>query len=310
VLGQSVTDSSMYSQTLTLRSSIQPGSKAHNALQLPGTRPSAIASLPPLPHIFSSPLASTYPACKLPFHTETLSLPLHAIPKPPLPPRPNQRPSSSQGTPSRLTSSFASLFGKQTPSTTSLPTISTPDTEHPTEVSAFTIDRLISMKDVSLQINKALKIELRDALGSSGVPTGVIDQVHEFSTGLYPFVKDTSPAAPRRVKGSAPKLIIDPPQETPEELSKQFQDFYGGLEADMLARASPSAVSDSIDGESEKPHHKKGVLTEENIRNIMEAVERVICSLFYDRYRAKLIRSINCWFLLIFSQAVSATKVR
>jgi hypothetical protein len=254
---------------------------------LPSSRPAALSSLPPLPLISASPLSQTYPTYTLPAHTETLPLPLHATPKPPLPPRPGQRPLSSAGASSRLTSSFASLFGKQTPSTTSLPTLSNPESEHLTEVPAFTIDRLISLKDVSLQINKVLKAELRETLAMSGAPPWVVDQVQEFSAGLYPFVKNLNTTTPRRAKGATPTYVIDPPQETADELSKQFQDFYAELEHEIIARESPApSIADHGEGDSEKvPHkrHRPGTLAEEGVRDVLEAVERVMTSLFYDR---------------------------
>ncbi|VDB84889.1 unnamed protein product [Peniophora sp. CBMAI 1063] len=284
-------------QTLTLRSTLQPGSKMHAGLLLPTSRTNVLASLPPLPQIFSSPLSQAYPTYSLPSHTQTLPLPLHAIPKPPLPPRPGARPSSAQGTSSRLTSSFASLFGKQTPTASPASPASSTATleEHPAEVAAFTIDRRIVMKDVSLQINKALKAEMHEALSSAGAPTWLIDKVDEFSTGLYPFVKNQGPT-PRRGKGlNISPFVIDPPQETPDELSKQFQDFYAGLEADLLSsgRGSTSAGSGGSHtpegtGEEEKEKEKtskKGSkeLSEDAVREILESVERVMCSLFYDR---------------------------
>ncbi|KAI0029181.1 hypothetical protein K488DRAFT_56987 [Vararia minispora EC-137] len=277
----------LFGHTLNLRSTLQPGSKPFTALTHPGTRSTALAALPPLPLISASPLSQSYPSYALPSHTEALPLPLHAIPKPPLPPRPGQRPSSSQGAPSRLTSSFASLFGKQAPPATPIPTISAPESEHPAEVPAFTIDRRISLKDVSLQINKALKAELKETLAMSGAPPWVVDLVQEFSAGLYPFVKNTNPAAPRRVKGATPPYIVDPPQETADELSKQFQDFYAELEHGIMTRESPApSISDSNDGDPEKQQekrHRSGTLTEEDVHGILEAVERVMCSLFYDR---------------------------
>ena len=141
------------------------------------------------------------------------------------------------------------------------------------------------MKDVSLQINKALKSEMHEALSSAGAPACLVDKVDEFSTGLYPFVKNQGPT-PRRGKGlNITPFVIDPPQETPDELSKQFQDFYAGLEADLLSTGRTGG-SHTPEGEEEKEKSsKKGgkELSERAVREILEAVERVMCSLFYDR---------------------------
>ena len=209
--------------------------------------------------------------------------------KPPLPPRPGQR-ATTQASSSRLTSSFASLFGKSP--TPAAPTQPAPpqnaEHEHAIEVAAYTIDRRIVRKDVGKAMNKALKLEVKEALSSSGVPSWVIDHVYDFTVGLYPFARS------RDVKQgttSSPLYVIEPPHETAEELARQFQYFYAELEEDLLAGGSSPVTArpareafSEADQEKARERRPNGkAVSEPHAREILEAVERVICSLFYDR---------------------------
>ncbi|KAI0306035.1 hypothetical protein B0F90DRAFT_1814842 [Multifurca ochricompacta] len=210
-------------ETLTLRSSLLPGSKAFEGLLTPSTRVSALASLSPLPRIPSSHLSQTYPTFTLPSYTNSLPLPPHVVAKPPLPPRP----------------------GLRVPSQTKH--------EHAIEVAAYTIDRRIARKNTSKAINKALKSEVKETLSASGAPPWVIDQ-------------------------------------TAEELATQFQSFYEDLEEALLAGGSPVTARPIRDGfleaEQEKSRERRSngkAVSERDAREILEAVERVSCSLFYDR---------------------------
>ncbi|ETW79165.1 hypothetical protein HETIRDRAFT_420333 [Heterobasidion irregulare TC 32-1] len=278
-------------QTLTLRSSLRPGSKPFEALLVPSTRASALASLPPLPPTSSSPFSQTYPTFTLTSHTSTLPLIPHITTKPPLPPRTAQRSVSSQATSSRLSTSFASLFGKSsTPSTPSPTSAALPETEHATDVNAFSIDRRIVRKDVTKHINRALKAEIKETLSVSGAPPWVVDRVNEFTAGLYPFTKGLPHSKGPFSHGESgsppsPVYIIDPPKETPEELSQQFQDFYDILEEELHTAKSPTTArprNESFEAEQEKKANTN-YTDEVWIRDILEAVERVTCSLFYDR---------------------------
>ena len=160
---------------------------------------------------------------------------------------------------------------------------------HAIEVAAYTIDRRIVRKDVSKAMNKALKIEVKEALSSSGVPSWVIDHVHDFTVGLYPFAK--SHAMQKQGTTSSPLYVIEPPHETAEELARQFQSFYAELEEDLLAGGSspvtarlarePFSEADQEKVRERRPSGK--AVSEQHARGILEAVERVICSLFYDR---------------------------
>ena len=280
------------SNTLILRSSLLPGSKPFEGLLVPSTRVSTLASLPPLPLV---PPSHSYPSFPLPAHTDSLPLPPHVVAKPPLPPRPGQR-ATAQTNSSRISSSFASLFGKSSAPTIPAPTLPTQNTEHEPaiEVSAYTIDQRIVRDDVCKAINKTLKSEVKETLSSSGVPSWVIDHVHDFTIGLYPFVKntDTKPGAP-----PSSLYVIDPPQETAEELAMQFQSFYVELEEALLAGGSSPVTARPIregfmEAEQEKARERRPngkSVSEKQAREILEAVERVICSLFYDRSHFRLL---------------------
>ena len=250
------------------------------------TRVSALASLSPLPPV---PLSQSYPIFTLPAYTNSLPLPPHGVTKPPLPPRPGQR-APSQTSSSRLSSSFASLFGKSSAPTAPTPTPSNnAEHEHAIEVAAFTINRRIVRKDVSKAINKALKIEVKEALSSAGAPSWVIDRVHDFTAGLYPFVRSSDGK-----QGVTPSslYVIDPPQETAEELATQFQGFYVEIEERLLAGGVSPVTARPIreaflETEQEKARERRPngkAVGEQQTREILEAVERVVCSLFYDRF--------------------------
>jgi len=237
----------------------------------------------------SSQLSQSYPIFTLPAYTNTLPLPPHVVVKPPLPPRPGQR-APTQASSSRLSSSFASLFGKSSAQTTPAPAPApqSAEHEHAIEVAAFTIDRRIVRKDVSKAINKALKLEVKETLSSSGVPSWVTNRVHDFTVGLYPFVRSHDV---KQGTTSSPLYVIEPPHETAEELARQFQDFYAELEEDILAGSSSPVTTRPtreafVETDQEKARERRSngkVVSEQHAREILEAVERVICLLFYDR---------------------------
>ncbi|KAH9175901.1 hypothetical protein EDB89DRAFT_1942560 [Lactarius sanguifluus] len=275
-------------ETLIFRSSLLPGCKAFEGLLTPATRVTALASLSPLPTIPSSTPSQKYPTFTLPAHTHSLPLPPHVVAKPPLPPRPGLRAPSQTG-PSRLSSSFASLFGKASAPTTPTPTPppQSAEHEHAVEVAAYTIDRRIVRKDVGKAINKALKNEVKETLLMSGVPPWAIGRVYDFTMGLYPFVKSGDA---KHGAASSALYVIDPPQETAEELAAQFQAFYAELEEGLFSGGSPSTArpirDNLLEAEQEKARERRSngkVVSEQHAHEILEAVERVICALFYDR---------------------------
>ncbi|KAH9967439.1 hypothetical protein BC827DRAFT_1174176 [Russula dissimulans] len=214
--------------TLTLRSSLLPASKSFEGLLAPSTRVSTLASLPPLPLV---PPSHSYPSFTLPAHTDSLPLPPHVTNS------------------SRLSSSFASLFGKSSAPAVPASTSPTQNTEREPaiEVAAYTIDQRIVRDDVCKAINKTLKNEVKETLSSSGF--------RATPSSLY---------------------VIDPPQETAEELAVQFQSFYVELEEALFAGGTEQEKA-----RERRPNGK--YVSEKQAREILEVVERVICSLFYDR---------------------------
>jgi hypothetical protein len=142
-------------------------------------------------------------------------------------------------------------------------------------------------KDVSKAINKALKNEVKESLSSSGVPPWAIDHVHEFTEGLYPFVRSGDA---KQGTSTSPQYVIDTLQETAEELETQFQTFYAKLEEGLLdgnnlVTARPIREG-FLEAEQEKARDRREngkTVGEQHARDIIEAVERVICSLFYDK---------------------------
>jgi hypothetical protein len=138
-------------------------------------------------------------------------------------------------------------------------------------------------KDVGKAINKALKHEVKETLLASGVPPWAVGRVHAFTIGLYPFVKSSD--AKHGLASSSP-YVIDPPRETAEELATQFQSFYAELEEGLFTGGSPSTArpfrDNFLDAEQEKVRERRSN-GEQHVHEILEAVERVICALFYDR---------------------------
>jgi len=59
-----------------------------------------------------------------------------------------------------------------------------------------------------------------------------------------------------------------------EDLGERFQDFYRCLEADL--RAGGEGAGERVGEERER-------MSEARVREVMEAVEKVLCELFYDR---------------------------
>ncbi|KII87103.1 hypothetical protein PLICRDRAFT_42742 [Plicaturopsis crispa FD-325 SS-3] len=276
-------------ETLTIRSSLQPSSKLFQALLTPSSRASTLANLPPLPNI--SPTLHLYPVFSLPSYTSLLPIPPRTAgpSKPTLPPRPGARLSSSPGSSSRISNPFASLFGKPTATPLSRPNTPPPpsqhDIEHVVEVSAFTIDRRIVRKDVGKEITKALKTEIKESL--AGTPSWVVDRVQNFSVGLYPLVKAPKKSPPPPEGGVSPPpspYMVNASEEIPEELSEKFQDFYALLEQDLRAGGSPllGRRREDVSADDDRERERR-VESDSRVREILESVERTICTLFYDK---------------------------
>ncbi|KAI0085825.1 hypothetical protein BDY19DRAFT_1075893 [Irpex rosettiformis] len=364
----------MADELLVIRSTIDTSSKAYNAIQDPSTRSSALGSLPPLPlteSIIKSspspsepssplplptspkpPAESPYPSYNLTSHHPSLPLPPrpHSVSspiKPPLPPRPRPTPTAAAASAgSRLSTSFASLFGRATPATppaspqiaatplqagpagaTSSPEgsiqSSADGTDHPIGVPAFTISKRIIRKDVARSVLKALHHDIRASLSPSGAPSWVAERLEEFAEreGLLPFVK----AKAKNADGSVGGYIMGaglPENTSMDDVGQRFQEFYSDIEELLVKRrwkgksgfagglhfqnrhtSSGGSISSSTENtdmdekasidesaredddtekESEAEDHPEG-LRDKRIREVVEAVEKTLCTVFYDR---------------------------
>lgn len=130
------------------------------------------------------------------------------------------------------------------------------------------------------------------------VPGWVIERVHEFTVAWYPFVK---PQPKKLVKGQSHSetqatnngYVVNHIETVPEDVAEALQDFYMSLEEDMRADGSLHGASrrkerdeKESDLDDEKGRGRKGqekMESETRVRDVMEAVETTICSLFYDR---------------------------
>ncbi|KAH9479835.1 Vacuolar protein sorting-associated protein 9A [Psilocybe cubensis] len=298
-------------EVLTLRSTINTTSKLFQDLLNPATRASALACLPPLPVPLSDVIPPVpYPQYHIPHYSPALHLPprSQASSKPPLPPRPAGRLGSSttNSVPSRITNPFASLFGSKpsTPAPSSPPSSlhsldSTIDPNASFEIPAFTIGRKIVRKDLAKEINKSLKNELKAGLASTAslgnipVPSWVAERVHDMTADWYPFIKSSSGSSKsnKDSSGNGHGYIVNPIEESPDDAAERLQDFYLELEQDMRAGGTPfiprrREKEGEAEAEDEKDREKREndrMESETRVREVMEAVERIITSLFYDR---------------------------
>ena len=314
------------SETLTFRSTIHPSSKFLQDLLNPATKTSTLSLLPPLPTSLPNTTSPTYPQFILPTYAPSLVLPPRSQTalKPPLPPRLNNRTTTTNSTtaPSRLTNTFASLFGgsgyaKSTkpsnPPVSASPPASihsldlTQDSHPPVEISAFTIDRRIFRKEIGREMNKILKAELKAALNATTsssldntpMPSWIVERVQDMTAAWYPFVKAPSSSPLKKKLGTEKETnsigyFVNPIEENPDEAAERLQDFYVCLEQDMrVGRILPVSSSKrrekdvESDGEDEKERDKREremMESETGVRDVLEVVERTITSLFYDRF--------------------------
>jgi hypothetical protein len=308
------------SEILTFRSTIHPSSKLFQDLFNPATKASTPCLLPPLPTSLPDMTPPAYPQFIVPSYVASLLLPPRsqsATTKPPLPPRHNNRPNTANnvGTPSRLTNTFAALFGgsnyaksSNTPVTASPPASlysldSGQDSHVPIEVSAFTIDRRIVRKEIGREMNKILKAELKAALNASAslgnipIPSWIVERVQHMTATWYPFVKAPSSSPLKKKTGSEKETssigyFVNPVAENPDDIAERLQDFYSCLAQDMMRIgrtpfSSKRREKDESDGEDDqergkREHEMMGIET--RVRDVMEVVERTITSLFYDRF--------------------------
>ncbi|KAG9086937.1 hypothetical protein FS749_003276, partial [Ceratobasidium sp. UAMH 11750] len=279
------------------------------------TRANALASLPPLPiPLFPSPNPA-YPSVQV--LGQTLSLPLlpRPVQPPPLPARPGTTGSPQQprapnppapSGASRL-NPFASLFGssRNTPAPTPPPlanvtpaplapptdtssarsSIDLSTSEGPV-VAAYTIDRRISRSAIAKEATRAIKGEIKAALSVNGVPGWVKDRVTAFVNPLLPV-----PKATRRLSGGASQTPR-PDMSSPQAASDSVQHFLSLTEDELFTYFgvgnSPTGRRKEDPGVDEKAaataKREDTADKERKMRDVMEKVERVVCSLFYERF--------------------------
>lgn len=93
--------------------------------------------------------------------------------------------------------------------------------------------------------------------------------------------------------GNGHGYIVNPIEENPDDAAEHLQDFYLALEQDMRLGGTPFILrrkdkdrDGEADVEDEKEKEKRQnerMESETRVREVMEAVERTITSLFYDR---------------------------
>jgi hypothetical protein len=147
------------------------------------------------------------------------------------------------------------------------------------EVNAFTIDKKIIRKELSKEVNRAIKSDLLLSLSSSDVeiPSWAIDRVQAFTSFLYPFIKTSKPKKSSLDPNAKSAYVVNDLAETPEEIADKTQKLYAAMEQELKSRKDIH-----IAGGDEQDVQEKGTQDEE-VRKIMERVEKSICEVFYDR---------------------------
>ena len=182
-------------------------------------------------------------------------------------------------------------------------------------VSAFTINTRILRRDVAKTVLKVIHNDIKRELEMA--PSWVSERVEDFVTkcDLLPFVKNkpksklvggtggslnNSDSAPAQY--SVTSVLTsqgDSADDGIEELSSKVQEFYLDLEEELGRRKwrfgkqvfekgthSNGSVSSGDEKEGEESDEKDQVEDEKEkrTREILENVERTLCSMFYDRY--------------------------
>ncbi|CAE6479565.1 unnamed protein product [Rhizoctonia solani] len=292
---------------ITFRSLMNTASINFKSLLSATTRPTALASLPPLPVPLTPSSSPPYPSVQV--QGQTLSLPLlpRPVQPPPLPARPStvvtQQGRPPNPTPQSATSRlnpFASLFGssRNTPTPTPPPianvtpvplappppsdtgsarsSIDLTSSEGPV-VPAITIDRRITRSAIAKDATRAIKGEIKSVLGVQGVPSWVKDQVIAFVNPLLPI-----PKASRRMSNSGSKTPT-PDMTSPQACSDSIQYFLSGMEDELFAYFGNKRKEDPSVDEKAATDRADNEEKDRKMRAVMEKVERAICVLFYDR---------------------------
>ncbi|CAL1715405.1 unnamed protein product [Somion occarium] len=282
----------------------------HPSLPLP-PRPTAHAAspskppLPPRPGVRSSSLtASGTP----PHAASRLSNPFASLfgraATPPPPPSP-----TTSTTPLQAPSTDASVQPVDA------------STEQVIGVPAFTMAKRIIHRDLAKNLLRALNTEIRSDLGIA--PSWVAERIDDFvaEVGLMPFMKTKSKGKLGKTEDTTPPnagaggyVISSGPvsDDGIEGIGQRFQEFYADLEEELTRRkwgpgrsfgrgivhhlnggtsssadsantSSDEKTADVFDEKEKDPEETAEDQKEKRVREVLEAVERTICSVFYDR---------------------------
>ncbi|KAF8584031.1 hypothetical protein K439DRAFT_1653309 [Ramaria rubella] len=182
------------------------------------------------------------------------------------------------------------------------------------EVAAFSVGTKIIKKQIGKDLSRMIKDEIKTGLAEC--PSWVIDRVIDFTGPLYPLPKTSKRIDIRRTTSGSSRssntvrqapLIISLSSD-PSALSEAFQSFYAVIEEDLRAgplgstllgrrRDDKKTTPLSQDNSNNEPANSEKVKdfsegerreqdesdSEGRIKEILERIERVICSVFYDR---------------------------
>lgn len=189
---------------------------------------------------------------------------------------------------------------------------------------AFTLSKRIVRKDVARFVLRALHADIRAGLAPSGAPSWVAERMEEFAEreALLPFVKAAKGKSEDGSIGGYLIGTGVSKDEGMDEVGHRFQDFYHEIEDQLVKRkwkgrrsfgrglgfqhhhtnGSISSWSENTDidekasiaesakedgDETEKESDVEDRQEDEmskRIRDVIEAVERTLCCVFYDRF--------------------------
>ncbi|GJE90337.1 vacuolar sorting protein 9 (VPS9) domain-containing protein [Phanerochaete sordida] len=226
-----------------------------------------------------------------------------------------------QATPTPPASPTTNPSPLQVPQVSSPTDVQSPDgTEHVLGVPAFTLNKRIVRRNVAKDVLRVVHHEVRAGLAPSSAPSWVAERIEEFAEreSLLPFIKAKGSRNKLEDNTLGGYLILPglSKDESVDDVGQRFQDFYAEIEEQLIKRkwrgrrafgknvlhhlnGSISSISSSVDSVSgdekedakddeeteresdgeEKPEDE----TEKKIRAVVEAAERTICSVFYDR---------------------------
>ncbi|KDQ50153.1 hypothetical protein JAAARDRAFT_42332 [Jaapia argillacea MUCL 33604] len=183
------------------------------------------------------------------------------------------------------------------------------NTDHAVEIAAYTISHQIVRKELAKSLTKAIKSEIESRLAEVQAPSWVVARVLAFAEPLFPLIKTPPPNLPAQPKKRTLADLGKPSSSAAaqqhaswvvngfesvgsgEEVVEKFQALFGEVEDGLFGHGHGHGKGEEKDGASpgedekdDKEREKeKGGMGEEKIRDVMNAVESVLCEVFYDR---------------------------